>query len=85
LVEREAHDVGERFHLLGLDAGGVELLPHVRDVGVGMRHALLEPRELQRGEVRARHGLGRAVEHVGQRVGGARLAHSRSIAEVGDV
>src|SRR5262249_59744175 len=62
--EGKAHDVGEASEIVGLDAGRIELAPKRRNLGVGTRDGLLEASKLQRLELVARHGLGRAIEHV---------------------
>ena len=69
--ERKAGEVGERLELVGCHPGGVELGPHVRNLGVGAREGVLEPLCLQCFELGPRHGLGGAVEHesVGGRAG----------------
>ena len=53
------------FSASGLTLRGVELGAHVRHLGVGAQPLVLQPRELQRGKLRPRHGLGLAVVEEG--------------------
>jgi hypothetical protein len=79
--EREARAVGQRLQVVGLDAGLVELAPHVRHVRIGVLQRVPEPPRLQPGERVARHRLGGAIEHedVGCACSGLR-AHALSSA-----
>jgi len=49
---------------------GIEFRADMRHLGVGVLQGLLEPRQLQRRESVARHGLRGAVEHRCERIGG---------------
>src|SRR5215471_5496229 len=62
--EGKARDVGEASEIVGLDAGRIELAPKRGNLGVGTCDGLLEASKLQRLELLARHGLGRAIEHI---------------------
>jgi hypothetical protein len=60
--KREAREVGEGAEVIGPHARSIELLPDVRDLGIGARDRLLQTTQLQRRELVARHGFGRAIE-----------------------
>jgi hypothetical protein len=57
--ERELRQVGERLQVGGMDALGVERLPIVFDVGIGVLQAPLQPLELQRLQLVAAGALDR--------------------------
>ncbi len=61
--ERKVRDVAERGDTRRADAGCIELSPQRRDPRIGALNARLEPRELERGELAARHRLGGGIEH----------------------
>src|ERR1043165_6481339 len=77
VVKGKAHDVGERLQAFRLHARSVELGADMRHIGVRMLERVLEPRQLQRGEIAARHRLGGAVEHRGERIVGGLMVHAK--------